>query len=498
MGRNEDCGRAARSAISICADSAFVAIKRAFAALIKQTRVPGSFDMHTHHSIRCWSAIAVLSLVTAGSAQTSPAGRTATITDYGAKADGETLNTEPIQKTIDALAEQGGGTVVVPAAGGKAFLSGAVFLKHGVNLRVEKDAILKGSTNVKDYPAIRTRIEGHFQEWLPALVNAIEIDNLRIDGEGTLDGSGTPFYAAFRDAQRTTRGTKNLDVPRPRLIFIQKSNSVTVRGIHLLNSGFWNLHVYNCDGVTIDGLDIQAPPGSPSTDGIDIDSSRNVTITNTYISNNDDCIALKGSKGPFAAQDKDSPPVEHIRVSNCTFAMGGSLVTCGSEATFVRDVVVENCTIAGPNSRGINMLRLKLRTDTPQVYEDIHYKNIMLDGMGTLINVSPWTQYEDLMGQPRPAHTVRNITLTDIKGTFGSFGTIRPNPGDTIEHITLENWDVKLTRPVPSFAGMKDLVVKNVKVNGEAYIPEIAPMSVGRGDAPAGGGAPATTAPPAR
>ena len=154
--------------------------------------------------------------------------------------------------------------------------------------------------------------------------------------------------------------------------------------------------------------------------------------------------------------------------------MGGSLVTCGSEATIVRDVIVEDCTIAGPESKGINMLRLKLRTDTPQHYEDIHYRNITLDGAGTLINMSPWTQYEDLKDQPRPARR-GNITLTDIKGTFGNFGQIRPNPGDVIEEITLENIDITLKNPEPKFAGVKNFVVKNVKVNGKEYVPNIAP-----------------------
>ena len=84
------------------------------------------------------------------------------------------------------------------------------------------------------------------------------------------------------------------------------------------------------------------------------------------------------------------------------------------------------------------------------------FRNITLNGTGPLINVSPWTQYEDLQGQPRPMHTVRNITLRDIKGTYGSFGQIRPNPGDVIEDITLENIDVTLTNPVPKFAGVCD------------------------------------------
>jgi alpha-L-rhamnosidase len=70
---------------------------------------------------------------------------------------------------------------------------------------------------------------------------------------------------------------------------------------------------------------------------------------------------------------------------------------------------------------------------------------------------------------------VRNVTLKDIHGKFGSFGTIRPNPGDVIEDITLENVDVTLKNPEPKFAGVKNFVVKNVKVNGAKYVPNIAP-----------------------
>jgi len=408
----------------------------------------------------------------------SPAGKEASITDFGAKPDGTTMNTAAIQKAIESLAGQGGGTLVIPQG---TFLSGAIFLKPGVNLRLDKGAVLKGSTDVKDYPQTNTRIEGHFQQWLPALVNAVESDHLRITGEGTLDGSGTPFWAAFRTAIAADRNTKNLDVPRPRLVIIQKSKDVQVSGIHFLNSGFWNLHIYNCDGVTVDGLDIKAGDGSPSTDGMDIDSSRNVTIKNCTISVNDDCIALKGSKGPFALNDKDSPPVEHIRVSDCTFVHGGSIVTVGSEATIVRDVVVEHCKAGGPNSRGISVIRLKLRPDTPETYEDIHFKDITLDGQGALVSVQPWKQYFDLMGQPAPTRTVRNVSLSNVTGNWGSFGTIHGNDGDKIEDITFENIDVKLTPPAsrgtgtilaaaaPQIVGVKNLTIKNVKLNGVAY-----------------------------
>ncbi len=397
------------------------------------------------------------------------AASTRPITDFGATGDATTMNTEAIQKGIDTLASSGGGTLVVPEG---TFLSGAIFLKPGVNLQIDKGGVLKGSTDVKDYPTMQTRIEGHFQDWLPALVNAEKCDHLTISGEGTIDGSGETFWKAFRDAHAKDRKTTNLDVPRPRMMFIRDSDDIKVSGLHFLNSGFWNLHLYRDTHATVDGLDIKAGDTAPSTDGIDVDSCQNVTITNTTIYNNDDGICLKGSKGPTAMDDTDSPPVEHIRVSGCTILKSGSLVTCGSEATVVRDVVVENCKVVGPKTRGTSILRLKFRTDTPEVYEDIHVRNVELDGVGQIVNFSPWSQYFDLQGHEPPTRMTRNISISDVKGTFGGFGAIKPGKGDAVEDVTFENIDVKLTngeKGMPNFGEIKNLVVKNVVINGTAW-----------------------------
>jgi polygalacturonase len=386
------------------------------------------------------------------------------ITEFGAVDDGKTMNTQAIQKTIDKAAESGGGTVVIPKG---TYLSGAVFLKKNVNLHVEKDGVLKGSEDTKDYPEMMTRIEGHFQNWLPALINADSIDGLRISGEGTLDGSGPVYWKAFDTKRAADRNTKNLDVPRPRLMFIRDSKDVQVTGLRFKDSGFWNLHIYRCDGVVLDGLDFRAAEPSPSTDGTDIDSCRNVTIKNCYYAVSDDCIALKGTKGPLAMEDKDSPPVEHIRVDNCTFERGNGFITCGSEATIVRDVVLTNCKAVGPRSYGIAVLRLKMRTDTPQLYEDMHFSDITLEGDGSVITIAPWSQYFDLQGHPQPTRHVNNISIKNVKGSFGSLGSLRGGPGDVIENITLENIDIKTQRPPTPLTGVKNLVPKNVKVNGE-------------------------------
>ena len=393
-------------------------------------------------------------------------GRRASVAEFGAVGDGKTLNTASIQKAIDQLATKGGGTLVVPKG---VFMTGAIFLKPGVNLHLDEGAVLKGSTDRKDYPKMLTRIEGHFEEWLPALVNADRADHLRITGSGTLDGNGAPFWEDFWARRKQNPKTTNLDVERPRLAHISNSEDVRVSGVTFKDSGFWNLHLYRCRNVLVENVRFEIPDGvrAPSTDGTDIDSCQNVTIRGCTYRVDDDCVCLKGSKGPFAMDDKDSPPVEHIRVIDCTFERGHGVVTLGSEAAVVRDVLVEKSRVVGP----INLVRLKLRPDTPQRYEDIHYRDVTLDSTaGAIMAVLPWSQFFDLKGQPPPKSVVRNVTLTNVKGTYGSFGTIQGNPGQTeIGDITLRNIDVQLKNENLKAVDVKNLKVEKVNVNGKPF-----------------------------
>lgn len=388
------------------------------------------------------------------------------ITDFGAIGDGATLNTVSIQKAIDQLSSKGEGTLVIPKG---VFLTGAIFLKPGVNLYLDEGAVLKGSTDRKDYPKLRTRIEGHFEEWLPALINADKVDHLRIGGKGTLDGNGVPFWKDFWARRLVNRETTNLDVERPRLVLVQNSRDVQISGITFKDSGFWNLHLYRCKNVVVENVRFEVQNGllAPSSDGIDIDSSQDVTVRGCTFRVDDDAVCLKGTKGPFAREDKDSPPVEHIRVVDCVFERGHGVLTVGSEATIVRDVVVERIKVVGP----IALVRLKLRPDTPQLYEDIHYRDITLESnSGAMIEVRPWKQFFDLKGQPPPQSVVRNVSISNIKGTYGSFGEIQGNPGQTsISDIKLENIDVQLTNAELKTVDVKNLRIKNVKVNGKPF-----------------------------
>ena len=108
------------------------------------------------------------------------------ITDYGAVADGKTDSTEAIAKAIKACSDAGGGRVVVPAG---EFFTGPIHLVSHVNLHVEKDAVLKFSTDPKAYlPVVFTRFEGTELYNYSPLIYAIDQENIAVTGEGTLDG----------------------------------------------------------------------------------------------------------------------------------------------------------------------------------------------------------------------------------------------------------------------------------------------------------------------
>ncbi len=408
-----------------------------------------------------------------------PAGRDAarrvSITDFGAVADSATVNTSAIQTAIDTLTSSGGGTVVIPPG---VFVSGALFLKPGVHLRLEKDAVLRASTEVAaHFPARRTRIEGHFEEsFTPALINADHCDGLRITGEGTLDGAGRAIWDEFWRLCASApdkKNFKNLSVPRARLALIENSRDVVIEGVAFKDSQYWNLHLYRCRDVLIKNVRISVPDDyehAPSTDGIDVDSSQDVAIEGCTISVTDDCIAMKGTKGPFALDDKDSPPTERVRITNCTFKRGYGAVTLGSEATVARDITVENSRFLGV----WHVLHLKVRPDTPQRYENIQVRDITLDNkFGSILEIRPWTQYFDLQGQPAPKSIIRNVTFSGIRGRFSSLGRASGNPGQTdISDITFSDLNVKLNQTkLRDGDTVRGLNFTRVIVNGEPVTP---------------------------
>jgi len=144
----------------------------------------------------------------------------------------------------------------------------------------------------------------------------------------------------------------------------------------------------------IEGCDIRSPYSpvpAPSTDGIDLDVCKKVTIRNCYISVNDDAIAMKGGKGPEAHKLPENGIVEDILIENCTFGESHGTLTMGSECTHARNISMRNCKVESKTA----VLRIKMRPDTYQIYENITIEGIT-GRCGSLIALAPWTQFFDL------------------------------------------------------------------------------------------------------
>ncbi|MBD2717284.1 right-handed parallel beta-helix repeat-containing protein [Microvirga sp. STR05] len=387
------------------------------------------------------------------------------ITSFGAGTDSTRLSTGAIQRAIDQAHADGGGTVVIPQG---VFLSGALFFKPSTQLRLQAGAKLKGSDDIAHYPLIPSRMEGQSQPYYAALVNAYQVNNFRVTGPGTIDGNGLQFWKNFwahRDSMKQLgKSSTNLEVHRPRLLFIWGGKNVTIKDVKLHNAGFWTTHLYQCTNVLIEGCDIRSPfrpVKAPSTDAVDIDACKKVTVRNCYISVNDDGIVMKGGKGPNAHQLPENGPVEDVLVENCTFGEVHAAVTCGSEAIHVNRLTVRNCQV--DNDRP--MLLFKMRPDTYQLYENITVDNIT-GRCGTIVTLSPWTQFFNLAGSTeKPFGTIRNITISNVKVQCKQFAVLTGNPADKVSNFTFKN--VVATAPTAAFPNKYPAVkFTNVTLNG--------------------------------
>ena len=139
--------------------------------------------------------------------------------EYGIAPDQDALVTKEIQNIIDTASKNGGGVIVVPKG---VFKSGALFFKPKTHLHLEEGGVILGSDTIIDYPIQASRMEGQNLEYFPALINAYNVDGFTITGTGKIDGNGKKYWEAFWRRRKENRKCTNLEVSRPRLIFIWK------------------------------------------------------------------------------------------------------------------------------------------------------------------------------------------------------------------------------------------------------------------------------------
>ncbi len=347
-------------------------------------------------------------------------GRQFVVTDYGVVRDSTLVQTEALQAVIDRAAEQGG-VVVIPEG---VFLSGSLFFKPGTHLHIRQGGVLKGSDDISDFAIVDTRIEGQSLPYFAALVNADGVDGFTLTGSGTINGNGERYWRSFWLRRKVIPKCTNMDELRPRLVYISNSKNVQLEGVRLCNSPFWTTHLYRCERTRLLNLSIFAPAApikAPSSDALDVDACRDLHVSHCYMSVNDDAIALKGGKGPYADQEPTNGGNYNVLIEDCEFGFCHSALTCGSESIHDRNILLRRCKV-GDASR---LLWLKMRPDTPQLYEYITVEEIEGNARAFLY-VRPWTQFFDLKGRKdMPMSYSSHITMRNIRLDCDRFFDVR-------------------------------------------------------------------------
>ncbi|AEH38999.1 glycoside hydrolase family 28 protein [Halopiger xanaduensis] len=383
------------------------------------------------------------------------------IREYGAISDSDDPATDAIQTALDECAETGG-TVYVPAG---RFRTGPLRIGDRTTLHLDPGATLTFVGDYDAFPTVESRWEGWNQYGFHPCLWVTDAENVEISGRGTIDGNGQywwQFYGADDDelpeglrerlAEFNGKNDKADDVSsftlRPPLFQISESENVTVSGVTLQNSPFWNTHVVYSENVTISDVNVLNPAeGAPNGDGIDIDSSRYVRISDAYINAGDDAICIKSGKN--AEGREVGEPASQITVTNCTVEAGHGGVVIGSEMSGdVRDVAVTNCTFTDTD-RGV---RIKTQRDRGGVVEDLRFDNIVMRRIASPFTINGY-YFTPLDSEPEPVDEgtpmVRNVTFSNITArnveTAGFFAGL---PEQYFEGIEFDNVRIDATRPL--------------------------------------------------
>lgn len=385
-----------------------------------------------------------------------PNGTFYNVRNYGAAGDGVSLDTPAINAAIAACTEAGGGTVYFPAG---RYLTGSIQMESNLTLYLDQGAVVLYSGELEHSPVVETRWEGTRAYTHAPLIYANRKENIAIIGQGTLDGQGVnwwwrtgedparehltrPWKAAWVDLRdRIQAGetftkadfSEAVKFLRPSLVVPYECKNVRIEGITLRNSPMWMLHPIFCENVDIRGVSFVS--FGPNGDGIDIDSSRNVRVSDCYFDTEDDCIVIKS--GRDADGRRVGRPSEFISITNCVMYRGHGAVVIGSEMSGgVRDVVASNIVCFGTD-RGI---RLKTARGRGGVIENLRFDNwVIHDSPKEAIQIS--TGYVDLPEEPYSERT------------------------PTIRNLSISNVTVNGARQVINIVGLEEQAVENIRLS---------------------------------
>jgi polygalacturonase len=178
---------------------------------------------------------------------------------------------------------------------------------------------------------------------------------------------------------------------------------------------------------------------------------------------NDDAIALKGGKGPFADTDPNNGENTNILIKDCEFGFCHSALTFGSESIHDKNILFRNSQV----KEARRLLWLKMRPDTPQKYEHVTVENITGNAY-SFVYVKPWTQFFDLKGREEvPLSYSDNITMRNIELDCEIFFDVAITEHDRLSNFTFQDLTIKAANAAFDKSMVRDFSLSNVKVNGQ-------------------------------
>ncbi|HHU73063.1 MAG TPA: glycoside hydrolase family 28 protein [Clostridiales bacterium] len=422
---------------------------------------------------------------------------TLNVKDFGAKGDGIQDDTTFIQAAIMACPKDG--RVLLPKGD---YLVTSLFLKSNLVMELEKGAQIIAETDRSRYPIYPGLIQGYDEvseynlgTWegnpLPmftGIITGVGVENVLLYGEGTINGRAA--QGDWWENAKIMRGAF-----RPRLLFLNRCNQITIQGLKFENSPAWNIHPYFSNQLTFLDLNIENPKDSPNTDGIDPESCKDVTIAGVRFSLGDDCIALKSGK--IYMGKKYKTPCENITIRQCYMEDGHGAVTVGSEmAGGIKNIHVKEC-IFHSTDRG---LRIKTRRGRGKdaIIDQIVFENIIMEEVMTpfVVNCfyfcdpdgkSEYVQSKEMYPVDDRTPSIKNLVFSNIDchNSHVAAAYFHGLPEQPIEMIIMENINVTYAKnpkmDVPAMmedikpcsktgvfaANITSLTLKNVSIQGQ-------------------------------
>ena len=373
------------------------------------------------------------------SANRAAQARVFNVKSFGAVGDGVAMETEAIQKTIDACHTGGGGIVRIPPGD---FQIGTIHLRSNITLSLDYGASLLGSHDIADYPT--EGLDDPREGGPHCLIYAKDATNIKIEGLGTIDGRGTPeFFPRIRSGGREIS-------KRPRLLRMVNCDGLTFSGVTYKRPAFWGLHLIDCENIHFHAVTVRFRNNGYNNDGLDLDGCENVLIENCDIDTGDDAICLKSTLHTC----------RNIVVRGCKVSSNTAPLKFGtsSRGGFI-DVRVTNCYFYDSP-----MGAIKLQLVDGGRLENVEISRIVMENVGNPIFIrlgnrgrtytkeTGDSQAADVQPEGSPVGTLKNVQISDLVAEVTGEDKSRSGPimitgvpGHCVEDIVLRN--IKISYP---------------------------------------------------